>query len=114
MAQNWGILQTRIDQRGDHMKMIFDYFQLQKWMLQKVRVEKVDAENGFIYLISMFPSWVMVLKLFKKLHWQFSADLSKKPKSVKAICIYVSESSYYTLSKNDMVYRGSEPPFMRY
>ena len=23
-AQNWGILQTRLDQRGDHMKMNFD------------------------------------------------------------------------------------------
>ena len=34
-AQNWGILQTRMDQRGNHMKMNFDYFQMQKWMVQK-------------------------------------------------------------------------------
>ena len=26
----------------DHMKMHFDYFQIQKWMLQIVRAEKVD------------------------------------------------------------------------
>ena len=32
-AQNWAILQTRMDQRRDHIKMIFDYFQIQKWML---------------------------------------------------------------------------------
>ena len=32
--------------------------------------------------------------------------LSKKPKSVKAIFIYASESSFYTLSENDMVYSG--------
>ena len=45
-AQNWGILQTRMDQRGEHMKMNFDYFQIPKWMLQTVRVEKVDEKNG--------------------------------------------------------------------
>ena len=49
----------------------------------------------------------MVLKLSKKVHFlQFYADLSKKPKFVKAIYIYVSESSQYTLSENDVVYRG--------
>ena len=49
----------------------------------------------------------MVLKLSKKVHFlQFCADLSKKSKSVKAIYIYASESSHYTLSENDMVYRG--------
>ena len=36
----------------------------------------------------------------------FCADLSKKPKSVKAIYIHISEKSRYALSKNDMVYRG--------
>ena len=33
-AQNWRIVQTRMDQRGDYMKMSFDHFQIQKWMLQ--------------------------------------------------------------------------------
>ena len=43
----------------------------------------------------------MDLKLSKKvLSLQFCADLSKKPKSVKAIYIYASESSHYTLSEN--------------
>ena len=27
-AQKWGILQTRMDQREDHIKMNFDYFQI--------------------------------------------------------------------------------------
>ena len=63
MAKNWGILQARMDQTGDHMKMNFEYFQIQKWMLQTVRAEKLDENNGVIYLVSMFPSWVMVLKL---------------------------------------------------
>ena len=53
------------------------------------------------------PSWVMVLKLSKKVHFlQFCADLSQKPKCVKVIYIYGSESSHYSLSENDMAYRG--------
>ena len=35
-------------------------------MLQTVRVEKIDEENGVICLLSMFPSWVIILKLTKK------------------------------------------------
>ena len=31
-----------MDQKRDHMKINFDYFQIQKWMLQTVRAEKVD------------------------------------------------------------------------
>ena len=49
----------------------------------------------------------MVLKLLKKVHFlQFCADLIKKPKSAKAIYIYASEKSHYTLSENVMVFRG--------
>ena len=68
-AQNWGIFQTRMDQRGDSMKMNFDYFQIQSWMLQKVWAEKVDEKNGVICPVSMFSLWVMVLKLSKKVHF---------------------------------------------
>ena len=89
------------------MKMNFDYFQVQKWMSLTVRAEKVDEKNGVICLVSMFPSWVMVLKLSKKvLFLQFCPNLSKKPKSVKVIYIYDSKNSHYTLSENDMVYIG--------
>ena len=28
------------------MKMNFDFFQIQKWMLQTVRAEKVDEKKG--------------------------------------------------------------------
>ena len=70
-------------------------------------MDKVDEKSGVICLLSMFFSWVMVSKLSKKVHFlQFCADLSKKSKSVKAIYIYASESSHYTLSENAMVYRG--------
>ena len=94
-----------MDQRGAHMKMNFEYFQTQKWMLQTVRAQKIDEKNGVICLVSMFPSRVMVLKLSKKVYFlQFYADLSKKPKFVKAIYIFVCESCYYTLLENGMVY----------
>ena len=64
-------------------------------------------KKGVICLVSIFPSWVMVLKLSKKVQFlQFCADLTKKPKSVKAIYIYASESSHYTLQENDVVYKG--------
>ena len=48
----------------------------------------------------------MVRRLSKKAHFlQFCAELSKKSKSVKVIYIYASESSHYTFSENDTVYR---------
>ena len=65
-AYNWDISQTRMDQRGDHMKMNFEYFEIQKWILQTAKSEKVDEKNGVICLVSMFPPWVMVLKLSLK------------------------------------------------
>ena len=91
----------------DQRKMNFDYFQMQKWMLQAARAEKLDEQNWVICLVSMFPSWIMVLKLSKNVHFlQFCADISKKPKSVKATDIYAPGICYDTFSENDMVYRG--------
>ena len=70
-------------------------------------MEKLDEKNGVICQVSMFRSWVMALKLHKKEYFlQFCADLSKNSKSVKVIYIYASESSYYSLSEDDMVYSG--------
>ena len=48
------------------MKINFGYFQIQRWMLLTVRAEKVDEKNGVTYLVSMFPSWIMVLEWCKK------------------------------------------------
>ena len=56
--------------------------------------EKVDEKNRVDCLVFMFPSWVMVLKLPKKVHFlQIWADLSRKSKPVKA-----------SLSENGVVY----------
>ena len=47
-------------------------------MLPAGRAEKVAEKNGVICVVIMFPSWVMILKLLKKVHFfQFWADFSK-------------------------------------
>ena len=81
------------------MKMNFEYFQIQKWMLQTMRTEKADEKNAVVCLVSVFPSWVMVLKLSKKEHFlKFCAELSKKSKSIKAMYVYEAEKSRYARS----------------
>ena len=49
--------------------MNFEYFQIQKWMSQTIRAERVSRKNGIICLVSMFLSRVMVIKLSKKVHF---------------------------------------------
>ena len=54
------------------MKINVEYFQIQKSMLQTIRVEKV------VCLVFMMPYEVIVLKSSKKVNiLQFCADLSK-------------------------------------
>ena len=79
-------------QRGEPMKMNFGILQIQKWILQKVKAQKVDEKNGVICLVSFFPFWVMVLKLPKIVYiLQTYAALSRKSKSVKAIYLYLKD-----------------------
>ena len=96
-----------------NLKMNFKYFQIQKWILQKGRAEKADEKNnGIIWVIFMFPSWVMILKLSKKVHFfNFVPNSAKKSKYIKAIYTYASERSFflsersrYALSKNGIIY----------
>ena len=44
--ENLDILQTRMNQKEDPMKTNFDIFQIQKWISQTVRAQKVDEANG--------------------------------------------------------------------
>ena len=68
------------------MKINFDYFQIQKRMLQTVSAEKVDQKNWVICLVSIFPSRVMVRELSKKVHvLQLCADLSNESKCARTI-----------------------------
>ena len=58
-------------------------------------------------VICVHDSFLSYGPLLKKVHFlQFCADLSQKPKSVEAIYMNGSESSYCSLSENDMVYTG--------
>ena len=61
------------------MKMNFEYYQIQKWILQTVKSEKVHEKMELL----VWP---------------------QKSKSVKAIYMYVSESSRYALLENGIVY----------
>ena len=58
------------------MKMNFEYFQIQKRILQTASTEKVDEKNGVIYPVFMFPSWDVVRKLSKKLIFFFNFMLT--------------------------------------
>ena len=63
--------------------------------------------NGMIFLVSFFHSWVMVLKLHKIVHFlQICADLSNKSKSIKAIYLYQSERPHHAFSENSIFCRG--------
>ena len=99
-----------MDLREDNMKMNFDYFQIQKWMLQTECsnvAEKVDEKMGSFSYLSCFLPELLSLNGPKKMHFlQYIVDLSKNANYVKAIYVYASESSHYTPSQNGMVYRG--------
>ena len=43
------------------LKMNFKYFQIQNWMLQTDRAEKVDEENRVICVVFLFPTWSMII-----------------------------------------------------
>ena len=71
------------------------------------RAKEVDETKGVICLVSMFPSWAMVRKLSKKVHFlQFCADRSKKSKSTKAINIYASEKVFVTHFQKMVLFIG--------
>ena len=77
-----------MNQSGVHKKMnefLFLVFSTSE-MNVTVRVEKVDEKNRIISLVSMFLSWVTVLKLSKKVSMlQFCDDLGMKSTSIKTI-----------------------------
>ena len=78
-----------MDHKRDHMEMNFEYFQIQKWLLEKER--KKQIQDGIIYLVTGFLSWVMVLKLC--IFYNFVLTATGNRKSVKAIYLYASERS---------------------
>ena len=70
---------------------------------RKKKMEKWSYLSSFhVFFLSYGPQIVQKKCIF----FQFCADLSNKPNSVRANYIYASEISHYTLSENDLVYRG--------
>ena len=59
--------------------------------------------ESFVQFLCFLPE-LWSINCPKKCILQFCGDFSKKFRFVKAIYIYASESSYYTLSENGMVY----------
>ena len=100
-----GIFQTRMNLRGDPMKMNFNNFQIPKRISKTFRARKVDEKNRVTCLVSFFPSWFMVLKLPQIVHfWQICAELSRKSKFIKTIYLYPSEWPYHALSETSIFY----------
>ena len=98
---NSGILQTRKDQRGDPTKMNFDIFQIQKWIMNITKELIKQMKKWVICLVPFFSSSVMVLKLPKIVHLlQICADFTKKSRSIKAICLYLSERPHQAYLEN--------------
>ena len=63
-------------------------------------------KNGFIFVVFIFLSCIMILKLSKIVQFFFNFVLTpeKKSKYVKAIYIYASKRSSYALSENVVYY----------
>ena len=55
-----------VEQNGQKGGPHENKFQIQKWMLQTGKHKKVNKKTGAISVVSMFSSWVMLLKLSKK------------------------------------------------
>ena len=76
-------------------KWIFSVFKFRNECYKQVDHKQVDEKIGIICLAPMFPTWVMVPNVYKKVHC-----LCLSRKSVKAIYIYPPFRSSYALSEN--------------
>ena len=88
-----------------NLKMNFKYFQIQKWMLQADRAEKIDEKWGHLCsfhvpFLSYNPLIVEKVK-FSIVYWPQEINLAKY---VKEIYIDASERSRYPLSENVIIY----------
>ena len=93
--------------RGNHMKMNFEYFQIQKWILQTVRSEKVDNKMwSFFSLQCSLPELWSLNFLKKCIFCNFVLPSARNLSLLKHmnICIYASERPREALSENGIVY----------
>ena len=100
--------QNRSQWEGMHMKLNFRYFQIKTWMWQ---IELKTGRRNWVHLcfVSMFSSWVVILKLAKILFGFFCNFVlisAKTSKSDKLVCICASESSQCTFLGSNVVFSG--------
>ena len=69
----FSIISPCMDQGGNHMKKNFEYFQIQKWVLQILRVKKLDKKwSHFVFPCSLSELWFLNClkkRIFAILHW---------------------------------------------
>ena len=100
-----------MNHRKNHMKINFHYFQIQKSMFQTVTAEKVDEKMGLFVQLPCFLPELWSLNCPKKcIFCNFVVTSGRNLSLWKQIYIYASESSHYTLSQKDMVYRDMSHP----
>ena len=74
-------------------------------MLETVNAKKVHEKMGsFVQYPCFLPELWSLNCLKKYIFLQFCANLSKKSKTIKAVYIYTSKRSRYTLSENGIAY----------
>ena len=98
----WSAEKYFTDQNGPKRGNEFWVFSNSDINITNSWAEKVDEKNGIICLVSMFPSWFMVLKLSKKEH--FCNFVLSSARNLSLLKLYGSERSRYALSENGSVY----------
>ena len=63
---------------GNPMELNFEGLDMHKWNIPTGTAQRVDEKNRITFLVIMFTTGVMVIKISKKTHFCISADDSKK------------------------------------
>ena len=89
------------------------------WQFSKTKMSvtntwsgKIRWKNRFICLASMFPSWVMALKLSKKVHFCNSVLASARNLSLLKQCTYMHLKVLITLFQKMIWFWGTNSPFI--
>ena len=77
-CQKWGILQIKMDERWEHIKINLKYFQIQKWISRTFTLEKFSCflpELCFLNCLKKYFLWFVLtsvrnVSLLKKFIWK--------------------------------------------
>ena len=102
---NWGILQTRMDQREDHMQKNFDYFEIQKWMLQTEWKKPMKKMRSFFLFPRFLPELWFLNCLTKCIFLDFVLTSARNLSLLKQF-IYVYLKILITLFQKIIWFKG--------